>query len=220
MFGLILAAAATTAAAQPAAPPPNPCLPAEACRYVDGFPLKDKQGALHRVTVRQWVPYLANGRLTLFPGEVVSLTVSDKGPVVTDATVLTSADRDPPLEDLAATLQKQGVDAGKEQRLPIASKGNPAAVSTSTFTAGKDSLRIAFQQIASGDMMLRVSSAYDKVLAYHAFIVTPGRNGQTPTSVCAVPAAKLSIETWPPPIVAIQVTDFQLQPADTQIVCR
>jgi 2',3'-cyclic-nucleotide 2'-phosphodiesterase (5'-nucleotidase family) len=163
--------------------------------------------------VKRWVPYLSDGRLTLFPGEVVSLTLSDAGPVVTAATVLTAEDRDPAIEAAVAAVQKKTEALGEEQVAPA-----PKA-STDAFVVDKDSLRIVFVQTAMGDMMLRVGNGYDRLLSYHAFITKPGA-ASAPTSVCAVLAKISSVESWAPPILAIDLGDFQLQPNGTAADCR
>ena len=89
------------------------------------------------------------------------------------------------------------------------------------FVADKDSLRLAFLQTAHGDMMLRIASGYGGMLTYQASIVRPGAKGPAATSVCSVMALKIGIETWPPPIVAIELSDFHVQPGDSgQVTCR
>lgn len=215
MFTLMLAAA--VASAPPPSPvPANPCNPAESCRYIGEFPIKDAKGEAHKVLVKRWLPYLLNGRLTLFPGEVVSLTVSDAGPAVTAATVLTAEDRDSTAEAQAAAMQKETVESGKEQIKPVSRmEANQA------FLADKDSLRLAFLQTAQGDMMLRIASGYRGMLTYRASVVRPGAPGPTPTSVCSVVGRKTGIETWPPAIVAIELSDFKVLPGDSsQVTCR
>jgi len=216
MFALMLAAA--VAASRPALSPvpANPCNPAESCRYIGEFPLKDARGDEQKVLVQRWMPYLLNGRLTLFPGEVVSLTVSEAGAVVTAATVLTAEDRDLGTEAEVAVLQKQTIESGREQVNPVMKMAPNAA-----FVADKDSLRLAFLQTARGDMMLRIASGYGGKLTYQASIVRPGAKGPASTSVCSVVALKTGIETWPPPIVAIELSDFHVQAADSgQVTCR
>jgi hypothetical protein len=215
MLALILAAA-VSASKPPLSPvPANPCNPAESCRYVGEFPLRDARGAEQKVLVQRWMPYLLNGRLTLFPGEVVSLTVSETGAVVTAATVLTAEDRDLGTEAEAAVLQKQTIESGKEQIKPVMKMAPNTA-----FVADKDSLRLAFLQTAHGDMMLRIASGYGGMLTYQASIVRPGVKGPAATTVCSVMALKTGIETWPPPIVAIELSDFHVQPGDsTQVTC-
>jgi len=216
MLALMLAAAVAAAKPAPSPVPRNPCNPAESCRWVGEFPVKDARGEERQVLVRRWMPYLLNGKLTLFPGEVVSLTVSEGGPAVTAATVLTSEDRDPRIEAEAAALQKQTVEEGKEQLNPVRKMDpNP------TFIAEKDSLRLAFLQTAHGDMMLRIASGYGGMLSYHAAIVRPGAKGPAATSVCSITALRTGIETWPPPIVAIELSEFRVEPASgAQVTCR
>ncbi|HEY4030810.1 MAG TPA: hypothetical protein VGM25_10730 [Caulobacteraceae bacterium] len=213
---ILMLAAGLTAAPTPSPVPANPCNPAESCRYIDEFPVKDAQGQSHTVQVKRWLPYLLNGRLTLFPGEVVSVSVSDKGPAVTAATVLTAEDRDSGTEALAAQVQKETLQNGKEQL-----KAVPRASANQTFLAEKDSLRLAFLQTGQGDMMLRIASGYGGMLTYKAGIVRPGAKGPSPTSVCSVVALKTGIETWPPPIVAIELSDFKVEASEAvQPVCR
>jgi len=216
MFALMLAAAVAVSTPPPSPAPANPCNPAEACRYVDTFPIKDAKGEEHKVLVQRWLPYLLKGRLTLFPGEVVSLTVSEAGPAVTAAAVLRSEDRDPGTEAAAAALQKKTAESGQEQLDPVFKMAPNQA-----FVADKDSLRLAFLQTAQGDMMLRIASGYGGVLTYHAGIVRPGGDGPAATSVCSVIGLKTGIETWPPPIVAIELSDFKVEPGDSpKVECR
>jgi hypothetical protein len=111
-------------------------------------------------------------------------------------------------------LQKRSDQSGKALYSPLTqSKPNQ------TFVAEKDSLRVAFLQGADGVMLLRIASGYGRLLNYSAVVTQPGR-AAAPTPVCSVVARQTSVETWPPPLLAIELSDFQLQPEGATAVCR
>ena len=204
MIGSILAAVTATAPAT-APVPPNPCQPAESCRYVEGFSLHDNQGNPHPLRIGQWLTFVVDGRLSLFPGEVVTVDLSKATPVVTDYSVISDADREKALESVVTQQNAQSAAAGQEML-----RSAPVAKSP-LFDAPPGSLRIAFVQAAGrADMILRISNGFDRALIYKATILVPGRTSATLTTACPLRPSRPGVEGWPMPIYRIDLSDLTL----------
>ena len=67
------------------------------------------------------------------------------------------------------------------------------------------------KELGSGEIhtFLGVHNPFSHYLRYRARISRLGQ-GFSATSTCPVPSAKMSIETWPEPVVQTLITDFQL----------
>ena len=78
-------------------------------------------------------------------------------------------------------------------------------------------LRLAFTASKDG-MMLNVTSGHRRWLHYVALMVTPDMKPHK-TSVCPVMAGKLAFETWPHPIIYLNVAHFKAV-KDGEMACR
>ena len=84
----------------------------------------------------------------------------------------------------------------------------------------KDTIRLTFKQMPGAPgMLLTVENGYDRVLAYHAAMVT--MKDVRPTDVCQVGPKLLSFENWPQPFPILDLSGFQLIDGDpAKLVCQ
>ncbi len=94
-------------------------------------------------------------------------------------------------------------EQGEELETTIVATG--ATARTRTLAAGE--LRLEFTSDKDG-MTLTVTSAHSRWLHYMAMMVTPDGKPHR-TSVCPVMAGKMAFETWPHPIVYLNVAHFK-----------
>jgi hypothetical protein len=197
--------------------PANPCNPAAACRYIEAVAVRNPDGgaALER-KVGRWLQFVRGGALVLTPGEVVSVQLSDGGPVVTASARLAPEDHAHAGEERASRQQDYSdLTGGRTVGLIRKLDHNPL------YAADANRLRIAFMQAEDGSdaMVLRITSGYRSPVTYKAQITVPGYTPQA-TTVCPVLASKTAFETWPNAIVQIELSDFTLREAGAAEACR
>lgn len=214
MIAVMLAAAS---AAGPSPVPANPCNPAAACRYIEAVSVRDPDGGdpLGR-KVGRWLQFVRDGKLVLTPGEVVTVQLSDGGPVVTASARLAPEDHAHAGEEHASRQQDYSdITGGRTVGLIRKLDQNPL------YAAEANRLRIAFMQAEDGsdDMVLRITSGYRSPVTYKAQITVAGFKPQA-TPVCPVLAAKTAFETWPNAILQIELFDFALRAPGAAEACR
>ena len=189
-------------AAEPPAPgaAPDPCAQASNCRFVDVIDLTLPSGKPMAMKIGRQMPFFvqADGQthLGLVPGEQVVIRLGHAGE---PAMVLVHAGHAP-----AAGAQSPPVD--------------------------KDTLRLTFKQMplqtalggpapGAPGMLLTVENGYDRVLSYHAAMIT--MKDVRPTDVCQVGPKLVSFENWPEAFPILDLSGFQLTDGDpAKLVCR
>ena len=79
----------------------------------------------------------------------------------------------------------------------------------------KDVIEVELAQLPnSTSTIMTVHNGYTRQLQYRAFQLTK-RGDDRPTSVCGVAPGIFSVESWPGPVIEIELADFRL--ADVQI---
>jgi hypothetical protein len=175
----------------------------------------DGGGPLQR-KVGRWLQFVRDGALVLTPGEVVSVQLSDGGPVVTASARLAPEDHARAGEEHASRQQDlSDLTGGRTVGLIRELDKNPL------YAAEANRLRIAFMQAEDGsdDMVLRITSGYRSPITYKASITVAGYKPQA-TTVCPVLAAKTAFETWPNAILQIELSDFALRESGAAEACR
>jgi hypothetical protein len=202
MIGLFLAAA-LSGSATPA--PPNPCPEPAMCRYVGDVALSGDKGKHYLVRVGAWTPWLEDGHVRLFPGDMITLRL-ETGPdgkiqpvvqSVGKAEDLLGADNQARLLGDADALTASGTDVGLKQTDPGWAAKPPA-----------DTIQIAFMQAKSRpDMLLVMTNGLDRKLDYKAVMSLPW-GAVEGTTVCEVGAHAQSFEHWPHPIAMLDLDRF------------
>jgi hypothetical protein len=82
---------------------------------------------------------------------------------------------------------------------------------------GELNIKLSFSQKIVGEnsmMLLSVTNPYDRFLKYHAAMTMPDEEGAYETSSCAVRPGLTTGESWPHPILQLELFEFRLLPKD------
>ncbi len=211
MIGLILAAALAAAGPAKAADkapdtPADTVCGVEPCHAAGDIPMVDNKGRAAAMRSTGTIPWLKEGRLVLFPGDVATLQMRRQPdgslvPVIVSVARANLADTDKVvtanIETMAA--QQPGPDNTYAMSVKIGSLNTPP-----------DTLRITFRQApGKPDSLLILEDGYHGWLRYRAkMVLADGR--QVPTDVCDVHAPAFGVEHWPYAIVLIELSDLRL----------
>lgn len=200
-------------AAGPANPMPpsakaDPCAVAGACRHIGDFTLKRPGGGVDTFKADMDVPWIKDGTITLFPGEMIVVRL-DLGSGAEPQLVLVRAGRAEGFDIEAAAQEMQaGADPDKEVVSAVTKK--PA-----TPPLEEGVIRFSLQQSSTtGHMVLLVEDTTGNTLDYKATMIRSGQEEPESTTVCDVPGHRLGLEDWPYPIALMQLSQLRyLDPA-------
>ena len=196
MITLMLAAAVATSP-PPSPTPPNPCNPAASCRYVTDVVVHDDKGLVSKTAVNAWAPFAQDGKLRLFPGELVTLRLAPTG----ELSVIAFAR--PEHAPIDQQTKQEVHDRARDDALLSAEPDN-------AMVPSQDEILVFFGQLdETQQSVLRVQNGYGKALSYKAYLAD-GRGGMKPTTVCPIRPKGGGIEGWNDAQRAILLTEFKL----------
>ncbi len=197
MLGLILAAAASVTAPASSAPS-NPCQPAISCRYVADISLHDDKDVERKRTINAWTPFKTKeGRLLLFPGEMVTLKLEKNG----DFSVIAFSrpDRVPVDEKTRQAITGRA-------REDVLLSAEPDGV----MKAKDGEIMVFFGQLEHArQSLIRIENGYGQALSYKAFLSNVDGEYK-PTSVCPLRPKGAAFEGWDYPNEVILLSNFML----------
>ncbi|HEX6860635.1 MAG TPA: hypothetical protein VF138_10610 [Caulobacteraceae bacterium] len=175
------------------------------CRHVSTIEVRTSPEQTYKVVVDEDVPFVVDGRLLLFPGEMVTISLPEaEGTAVPVVKEKWASGRLPVVS--ADDLLSQMTPEALEMAMPMTMDPEIPKVRE----APKNAIRFSFLQYEGRtDTVLVVENGYTGRLDYHAMMVVPG-GGLEPTTVCEVSSARPTYEHWPHPMVQIVLSDMRL----------
>lgn len=174
----------------------------------------------HPFSLAKPQPWVVDGRLLIFPGESVVLSVAADGGL----SVISGGRADAVLPDANADAMIGVFAPGGEGENVTGDQAVPSSNGPKLVEPSPKTVRVTFRQAASGeDMLLVIQNGYDDALTYNAGMMVRGREGAqwSATSVCTVLPGIYAFEHWPHPMFGLSLGGFTLDasaPRD-QVCC-